>query len=35
VAEIAPVAGKPQHFTHVFEARPTNRLSLGRWSWAF
>ncbi len=35
VTETAPVAGKPQHFTHVFEARRTNRISLGRWSWAF
>jgi hypothetical protein len=26
---------KPQHFSHVFEARRSRRLMLGRWSWAF
>ncbi len=35
LAEIAPLAGKPQHFTHVFEARHASRLTLGRWSWSF
>ena len=35
LTEIASTAGKPQHFTHVFEAHHASRLTLGRWSWAF
>jgi hypothetical protein len=35
LTQIAPVAGKPQHFTHVFEAHHDSRLTLGRWSWSF
>jgi hypothetical protein len=35
LTEIAPFAGKPQHFTHLFEAHRASRLTLGRWSWSF
>ena len=35
LTEIAPIAGKPQHFTYVFEAHRASRLTLGRWSWSF
>jgi hypothetical protein len=35
LTEVAPIAGKPQHFTYVFEAHRVSRLTLGRWSWSF
>jgi hypothetical protein len=35
LTEVGPVAGKPEHFTYVFEARHASRLTLGRWSWSF
>jgi hypothetical protein len=35
LTEVAPVPGKPQHFTYVFEAHRASRLTLGRWSWSF
>jgi hypothetical protein len=33
LTSIAPMRSKPQHFTHVFEARRTRHVTLGRWSW--
>lgn len=35
LTELAPIASKPQHFTHVFEAHHVSRLTLGRRSWSF
>ena len=35
LTEVAPVPGKPQRFTYVFEAHRASRLTLGRWSWSF
>jgi len=34
---LSPAAGRDQgqRFAHVFEARHTRRLTLGRWSWTF
>jgi hypothetical protein len=34
---LAPAAGRDQgqRFAHVFEARHTRRLTLGRWTWSF
>ena len=35
LSRLTPARDNGQHFTHVFEARHTRRLTLGRWSWTF
>jgi hypothetical protein len=35
LSRLAPTRDNGQRFAHVFEARRTRRLALGRWSWTF